>query len=240
VAVTEPLRHVAAMALLVGNGVFLFLGISDLLFVVTGWSSGFGARSEAVFDYFAGPVAVALPLLAMLIATHVSPALPRSRTILLVALGEYALSALFGVITYLGAFAHGLFEVRSTFDGLLGRAVWLAFLTIALTAVYRVYRVMFPPPPPTMPYRYPPTVYGQPYPGQPTYPRPTQYRSASAGVAPAEPTAPTAEVPPAAPPASPQVPPPPAPPQVPASPASQAQADPTRLMPRAPGSVPDR
>jgi hypothetical protein len=148
--------------------------MSTLIFVVSSWVGQFGARSEAVFDTFAGPVAIALPLLAMLIATHVSPPLPQARLILLVALGEYAVSAFFGVITYLGAFAEGVFSVRSTFNGLLGRAVWLAFLTIAITVVYRVYRAMYPPPARAA-YSYGPTVYGRPYPGQPTYPRPGGY-----------------------------------------------------------------
>jgi hypothetical protein len=169
---TEGLRPLAATALLAGNGVLLFLGVSDLIFVVSGWVSQFGARSEATFGTFAGPVAITLPLLATLLATHVSPPLPRCRAILVAALAEYAVSAFFGVITYLGGFAHGVFSVRATFDWLLGRAVWLAFLTIAITVVYRVFRGMYPPAPV---YRYGPTVYGRPYPGQPTYPRTTTY-----------------------------------------------------------------
>ena len=171
--VTEPMRPMAAGALLIGNAVFLFLGLSDLIFVVNGWSRDFGARSIGAFDSFAGPFAVALPLLAVLIATHLAPALPQARTILLGALGSYAFSALFGVITYLGAFAGGLFSVRATFDGLLWRTVWLCFLAIAGMAVYRVYQAMYPAPPPKTAYSYGPTVYGRPYPGQPMYPQPT-------------------------------------------------------------------
>jgi hypothetical protein len=94
--------------------------------------------------------------------------------ILLLALAEYAVSGFFGVITYLGAFAEDVFSVRSTFNDLIGRAVWLAFLTIAAMAVYRVYRAMYPPVVRT-PYAYGPTMYGRPYPGQPTYPRPGNY-----------------------------------------------------------------
>ncbi len=238
-AVTEPMRQLVATALLAGNGVFLFLGISDLLFVVTGWAGQFGVRSAATFDSFAGPVAIALPLLAALLATHVAPALPHARIILLAALAEYGVSALFGVITYLGAFAEGLFSVRATFDGLLGRAVWHAFLTIAVTAVYRIYRAMFPPPPKAT-YSYGPTVYGRPYPGQPSYPRPTNYGPAPAYPA-DPPTAQTTPLPPVSPgaasaqPASPVaaptqpliLPTQPVPPSVP----PPAPAEPTRLNP---------
>jgi len=168
------MRYLAVCALLAGNGALLFLGVSDLLFVVSGWVTRFGARSEVVFDTFAGPVAIALPLLAMLIATHVHAVLPQARVILQVALAEYAVSGFFGVITYLGAFAEDVFSVRSTVNGLISRAVWLAFLTIAAIAVFRVYRALYPPMP-HPPYGYAPPVYGQPYPGQPTYPRPGNY-----------------------------------------------------------------
>jgi hypothetical protein len=228
------MRPVATIALLAGNGVLLFLGVSDLLFVVSDWTGGFAARSEAVFGNFAGPVAVALPLLAVLIATHVAPVLPQSRAILLTAFGQYLLSGLFGVITYLGAFANGVFEVRATFDGLLGRAVWLAFLTIAATAVYRVYRAMYPPPPPAAAYRYPPTVYGQPYPGQPSYPRPTHYRSGASGAVPVDP-AETAEVPPIPAPGAPTT---VVPTQAgPAAAVPEPPAEPTRLI-APPGTAP--
>ena len=186
--VTDGMRYLATCALLVGNGVLLFLGVSNLLFVVSGWVTQFGARSEVVFDAFAGPVAIALPLLAMLLATHIHPVLPQARTILQVALGEYAVSGFFGVVTYLGAFAEGVFSIRSTVNGLISRAVWLGFLAIAAVAVYRVYRTLFPPMP-RVPYGYGPPVYGQPYPGQPTYPRPSNY-SAVHGAQPTDPTLP--------------------------------------------------
>lgn len=187
--VTEGMRYLAACALLAGNGVLLFLGVSNLLFVVSGWVTQFGARSELVFDTFAGPVAIALPLLAMLLATHVHSVLPQARTILQVALIEYAVSGFFGVITYLGAFAEGVFSVRSTVNGLISRAVWLAFLAIAAVAVYRVYRALFPPMP-RLPYGYGPPVYGQPYPGQPTYPRPGNYSAVHGVTQPTDPTLP--------------------------------------------------
>lgn len=179
---TEGMRYLAVCALLAGNGVFLFLGISDLLFVVSGWITRFGARSEVVFDTFAGPGAIALPLLAALLATHVHSVLPQARTLLQVALAEYAVSGFFGVITYLGAFAEDVFAIRATVNGLISRAVWLAFLAIATMAVYRVYRALYPPVP-HPPYGYGPPVYGQPYPGQPVYPQPGAYSTGSAAPA---------------------------------------------------------
>lgn len=187
--VTDGMRYLAVCALLAGNGVLLFLGVSDLLFVVSGWITRFGARSEVVFDTFAGPVAIALPLLAMLLATHVHSVLPQARWLLQVALAEYAVSGFFGVITYLGAFAEDVFSIRSTVDGLISRAVWLAFLAIAGVAVYRVYRALYPPIPRPL-YGYGPPVYGQPYPGQPTYPPPGPYSTGPGVVHPGDATVP--------------------------------------------------
>jgi hypothetical protein len=240
--VTEPMRPLVAAALLIGNAVFLFIGLSDLLFVVTGWGSQFGARSVAAFDSFAGPFAIGLPLLAVLLATHVAPVLPKSRIILLAALGSYAVSAVFGVITFLGAFAGSLFSVRATFDGLLWRSVWLGFLAMAAMAVYRVYHAMFPPAPPKGTYSYGPTVYGRPYPGQPMYPQPTYQPGTAEPRYSPPPTAifdgPTAETgwPAVAPQPSAQVPPP-----VAAEPTVRVtmprEGDPTRLMPPVVGAT---
>jgi hypothetical protein len=173
------MRQLGATALLIGNGVFLFVGLSDLIFVVSGWASDFGVRSAAAFGAFAGPLAIALPLLAVLIATHIAPTVPQARTIVMAALGSYGVSAFFGLITYLGAFAGDLFSIRATFDGLLVRTVWLAFLTVAAMTVYRIYRSTYPSTPSKAAYSYGPTMYGRPYPGQPMYPQPT-YKTGSA------------------------------------------------------------
>jgi hypothetical protein len=46
--------------------------------------------------------------------------------------------------------------------------------------VYRVYRAMYPPAPRPGPYAYAPTVYGRPYPGQPSYPPPASFAPGAA------------------------------------------------------------
>ena len=68
---TEPLRETAALALLAGNAVFLFLGFTSLFFVLDGWAAEFGARSAATFPVFVGPLSLGLPIVAVLLATHV-------------------------------------------------------------------------------------------------------------------------------------------------------------------------
>jgi hypothetical protein len=166
------------MVLLIGNGVFLTLGFSGLFFVLDGWASSFGLRCAAVYSSFVGPYALGLPIAAMLLATHVAPMLRRSKAILIAVLAELGVSALFGAITFLGAFASDLGSARATVEGLLWRSVWLGFLVVACIVALRLYQGLYPAPKPQtqpsagfQPYR-PPT-YGSPYPGQPMYPQPT-------------------------------------------------------------------
>jgi hypothetical protein len=168
------------MALLAGNAVFLFLGLTSLLMVINGWASEFGLRSARVFATFVGPFALGLPLLAVLLATHVRPMLARARPILVAALVEYSVSALFGAVTFLGAFAHDLSSVRATLEGLLGRSVWLGFLVLASILLVRIFNGLFPARRLVSYGGYAPARYGRPYPGQPMYPHAT-YQPGVAG-----------------------------------------------------------
>jgi hypothetical protein len=172
--VTQPLRETVALALLAGNAVFLVLGFSGLFFVIDRWATGFGERCAAAYDAFVGPSSLGLPLVAMLLATHVAPMVRRTRTILIAALAELGVSAFFGAITYLGAFANDLSSVRATVEGLLRRSVWLGFLVLACVVVTRVWTGLYPAskPQPAGYATYGQPTYGRPYPGQPMYPPP--------------------------------------------------------------------
>jgi hypothetical protein len=172
---TEPLRELSVLALLAGNAVFLVLGVSGLFLVINGWASDFGQRCAAVFGAFVGPFALGIPIVAVLLATHVAPMVPRSRLILIVALSEYAASAFFGAITFLGAFAYDLRSARATIEGLLNRSVWMGFLILGSILLLRLWMGLFPRPrtQATSYGGYPSTTtYGRPYPGQPLYPQP--------------------------------------------------------------------
>jgi hypothetical protein len=171
---TEPLRELSVFALLAGNAVFLLIGVTRLFVVIDRWASDFGLRCSEVFPAFVGPYALGLPILAVLLATHVEPMLHRTRLVLLVALGEYGVSAFFGALTFLGAFAYDLRSPRAVIEGVLLRGVWLGFLVVGGMVLYRLWRGLFPPPPPPSPVYggYAPRTYGKPYPGQPMYPQP--------------------------------------------------------------------
>lgn len=173
------MRELSALSLVIANGVFLFLGFSRLFFVLDGWASTFGLRCVAVFGDFAGPYAIGFPMAALLLATHLSPMVRRARLVLSIVLAEYATSAVFGLVSFLGAFAQDLSSsARATMEGLLERSVWLALLVLAIVVACRVwlglYPSLLPRPASVSPYHsgsYHSTVYGQPYPAQPVFPQ---------------------------------------------------------------------
>ncbi|MGC4761500.1 hypothetical protein ACLQ20_01400 [Micromonospora sp. DT46] len=171
---TKPLRELAAFVLLGANAVFLFVGLIRLV-TPTEYST-IGGRAGSAFFAFVGVESVFLPLLAVLLATHVKPPVPKAKLITQVALGEYAFSALFGGLTFLfwtvDRLAEG--EILDAFLGLLSRVAWLALFAVAAYVVFKVWRTLYyvPKPKPQ------PGVYGQPQPGWPQqqggYPVPGQ------------------------------------------------------------------
>ncbi|MEV1332295.1 hypothetical protein AB0J20_22295 [Micromonospora costi] len=163
---TKPLRELAAFVLLGANAVLLFVALIRLL-----TPAGFGSftdRAGSTYFDFVGLEATLLPLLAVLLATHVTPVLSQAKTITQVALAEYAVGVLFGALTFLiwmvGRLADG--EVLDALLGLLTRLAWLAIFAVAAFAVYTIWRAMYyvPKPKPQ------PGVYGSPQPGWPQQP----------------------------------------------------------------------
>ncbi|MEU4679393.1 hypothetical protein [Micromonospora sp. NPDC023737] len=163
---TKPLRELAAFALLGANAVFLFVGLIRML---TGTDYGnFSDRAGGSFFTFVGFEAAALPLLAVLLATHIEPILSKAKTITQVALVEYAVGALFGALAFLiatvGRLAEG--EVLDSLLALLTRLAQLALFAVAVYVVYTIWRAFYyvPKPKPQ------PGVYGSPQPGWPPQP----------------------------------------------------------------------
>ncbi|WFE33841.1 hypothetical protein [Micromonospora sp. WMMD975] len=187
---TKPLRELAALVLLGANAVLLFVGLLRLLVPVDDYST-FGSRAGSTFYAFVGLEATVLPLLAVLLATHIRPTLAKAKLITLVALIEYGVSAVFGVLTFLiwllGRLADG--EVLDAFLGLLTRAAWLAIFAVAAYVVFKLWRTLYyvPKPKPQ------PGVYGQAQPGWPQqpggYPAPGGYPPAGVPAQPGHPSA---------------------------------------------------
>jgi hypothetical protein len=171
---TSPLREPAALVLLGANAVLLFVGLIRLLAPVDDYST-FSGRAGATFFTFVGVESTVLPLLAVLLATHLKPVLPRAKLITQVAVGEYAFGALFGVLTFLIWLVARLAEaaVLDALLGLLTRLAWLALFAVAGWVVVTIWRALYFTPRP----KAQPGVYGQPQPGwspQGGYPAPGQ------------------------------------------------------------------
>ncbi|MFJ6195271.1 hypothetical protein [Micromonospora sp. NPDC092111] len=173
--ITAPLRELAALVLLGANAVLLFVGLVRLLVPASEYST-FSGRAGSEFFAFVGIEATVLPLLAVLLATHVAPVSSRAKQLTQLAVGEYAFGALFGALTFLiwlvGRLAEA--EVLDALLGMLTRAAWFAVFLVAAFVVYRIWRTLYyvPRPKPQ------PGVYGQPQPGWPQQPPQGGYPSA--------------------------------------------------------------
>ncbi|WP_435124607.1 hypothetical protein [Micromonospora tulbaghiae] len=163
----KPLRELAALVLLGANAVLLFVGLLRLLVPVDDYST-FSGRAGSTYFTFIGLESTVLPVLAVLIATVILPVLPKAKLITQVALVEYAVSAVFGALTFLiwlvGRLADG--EVLDAFLGLLTRAAWLAIFAVAAFVVFKIWRTLYYVPKP----KAQPGVYGQAQPGWPQQP----------------------------------------------------------------------
>ncbi|SDY72287.1 hypothetical protein SAMN05444365_103253 [Micromonospora pattaloongensis] len=176
--ITKPLRELAALVLLGANAVFMFVALLRLLFSDTEFTAPFTLRAAGSFDGFVSLTTIALPIVAVLLATHVRPAVRRAKLITLIALVEYAVAAFFGVLfgVLIGLVALMERSVWLGFLTLLVRLAWLAVLGVAAYAVFKLWRTLYyvPKPKPQ------PGVYGQPHPyGQPGYPQ--QYGAPQGG-----------------------------------------------------------
>ncbi|HKS98772.1 MAG TPA: hypothetical protein VJT31_04505, partial [Rugosimonospora sp.] len=187
--VLAPYRELGALALLGVNGLLIAFAVLSLLlvFVEDTRVTSFSGRANGQFDTYVGLVSIFFPLAAVLLATALKPAVPRARIVATGALLEYAVSALFGLVSLFAAFIQtvGLDYTGSILDAfltLLSRLVWLVLLGFAAFLVVRVYQTLYvvpKPKPVAVPPGYPPgypayqAAYGQSgaYPTVPGYPQ---------------------------------------------------------------------
>ncbi|PMR57775.1 hypothetical protein C1A38_28130 [Verrucosispora sp. ts21] len=165
--VTGPLRELAALVLLAANAVFLFVGLIRLVTPQGAYSTVTG-RAGSAFFAFIGLEAVVLPVLAVLLATHIAPAVPRAKLITQVALVEYAVSAVLGGLTLLiwtvGRLAEA--QIFDALTGMLTRAAWVALFGVAAYVVWSIWRRLYHVPRP----KAEPGMYGTPQSGWPGNP----------------------------------------------------------------------
>ena len=170
---TEPLRELAALVLVGANALLLFVGLVNLAVPILRDDTFSRRAGGGIFD-FVGLPAIVLPLLAVLLATHVHPVLSQAKTITTAAAVEYAVSGVSAVIALLGWLVGRLVEAefRSLFTGLLVRVAFLSIFAVAAFAVFKIWRTLYRAP------RSKPqaSAFGQPRPyGQPGYPQPGGY-----------------------------------------------------------------
>ena len=158
--IIRPLRDLASLILVAAPAVMLFVAVLRL--IPSGGGDGVGARVRDSFYSFVNVPTVAFPLLAVLLATLMRPPHPRARTIVTVALVEYAVAGgfavLFGILIGLTDLA--AISLRDAFEELLVRGAWLAAFGIAAYAVFQIWRRLFHVPRP----KPQPGMYGQPSP----------------------------------------------------------------------------
>ena len=112
----RPLRDNAAYVLVAATAVLLFVAIIHL--IPSGSGPDFGTRSMESFYSFIGVPTIAFPLAAVLLSLLVRPQHPKARLIVLVALGEYAVAAFFGLLFgfLIGLVKIGTYSGRTTFE----------------------------------------------------------------------------------------------------------------------------
>ena len=139
----RPLRDSAVYVLVGANAVMLFVAIIHLIPIGSG--PDFGTRSMESFYSFVGVPAIAFPLAAVLLSLLVRPHHPRARLIVMVALGEYGVSAFFGLLFgfLIGLVKIGTYNGRTTFEELLLRVSWLAVFGLAASAAFLIWRGLF-------------------------------------------------------------------------------------------------
>jgi hypothetical protein len=174
----RPLRDLAAYALLAATAVMLFVAIIRL--IPSGVGLDFGSRVQDSFYSYVNLATILFPLGAVLLSLFVQPQHPKAKLVTVIAVVEYAVAAVFGVIfgVLIALIKIVGFSVRSAFEELLIRAGWLAVFAVAAFATFQIWRHLF-----YVPRATPQSgVYGQPqyggpgaYPGQPGYGQPAGY-----------------------------------------------------------------
>ncbi|GAB2598528.1 hypothetical protein Aab01nite_74560 [Paractinoplanes abujensis] len=173
----RPLRDLAAYALVGAPALLLFVAVIRL---IPDGENQFGYRTQDSFYGFVNTATVFMPLAAVLLAVLVQPRHPKASLITLIAVVEYAVMALFGVLfgLLIGLINHASNNgARIAFEELLVRAAWLSLLGVAGYATFRLWQGLFQvAKPKQQPGVYGQPAYGQPgtYPGQPGYGPPPQ------------------------------------------------------------------
>lgn len=172
---TKPLRDPGALVLVGANALLLLVGLINLAMPAFEADTFTRRAGDGFFD-FVGLTGILLPLAAVLLASHVQPVSGKGRLITIIALAEYAFSALLGMVALFAWFAGSLTDsaFRPAFTGLLVRVAYLAIFVSAALVLFKVGRVLlFVDRPTPQAFGYGQQGYGQSgYPQQSGFPPP--------------------------------------------------------------------
>jgi len=126
-------RTLAAWALVGYAALHLFF---TFLLWITPNGNTFSGRSAGAYADFTNLLIMAFPVLAVVLAAYLAPAVGGARILTLVALFEYAVSLFFGLLTFLIGMGAVFDSVDDADDGLRAfQYVVMGFATLALIAV---------------------------------------------------------------------------------------------------------
>lgn len=183
---TKPFRQLAAVVLVSVDALLLVAALAGIFLALVASDEGFATLAGADFSKSVNVATIAFPIVAVLIATHLRPAVAMSKTIVLLAVVEYIAAAVLGVLSMIAGFVAAMSDDRMIDDTwgwmstalsssgqgtITGRAVivllerfgWLAVLGTALYVMIKLYRGQFGTAPAVAAYGYPQSGYGQQY-----------------------------------------------------------------------------
>ncbi len=147
-----PLRLPIALVLLLVNLFWLLISVERFLVPRDAVNEfdrppGFADRGWESFPQFVGLLPLLLPLVAVLLVTLTRPAVPVEKLVVTVALGEYAASALFGLVAFLSGFFADGNTLRGAVEDGFARIGWFALLGVVGAVVVRIAQPMYQGPP---------------------------------------------------------------------------------------------
>ena len=111
-----------------------------LVWLAGAGQSSFVGRSNDAASMFLNLITMAMPILAVLIATKIQPVLPMARTFVTVALVEYAVSLVLGIITFLIGIGN-LYQFNNGVEGTRELILTLAAIVLIAIAGYITYGI---------------------------------------------------------------------------------------------------
>jgi hypothetical protein len=137
---TKPYRLIGALVLLAINALILLVAAANL--IPTG--QGSNQLTEAMyteFGYAISAITIAVPLVAVLLASHLAPVLRQAKTFALIAVIEYGVTIVLGLVSMIGGLLWELNEVKtdqysylttpSVIIGLFGQVGQIALVGLA-------------------------------------------------------------------------------------------------------------